>query len=58
MWFDNFLTKSVIFYSFGSETFLNDDQINELAGELKLTGFTIYLVLNLNAMVVMVDLVL
>jgi hypothetical protein len=49
MWFNNFLTKSqspYIFYSFGSETFLNVDQINELAAGLELIGFTIYLVLN------------
>lgn len=45
-WLDNFLVKSVIFCSFGSETFLSNDQINELATGLELTGLPFILVLN------------
>ncbi|KAK7267982.1 hypothetical protein RIF29_20664 [Crotalaria pallida] len=37
-WLDNFQAKSVILCSFGSETFLNDDQIKELASGLELTN--------------------
>ncbi|GAU12947.1 hypothetical protein TSUD_97570 [Trifolium subterraneum] len=45
-WLDNFPTKSVILCSFGSETFLSDDQINELASGLELTNLPFILVLN------------
>jgi len=45
-WLDNFSVKSVIFCSFGSETFLNDEQINELATGLELTGLPFILALN------------
>ncbi|KAE9619218.1 hypothetical protein Lal_00047331 [Lupinus albus] len=45
-WLDNFKPKSVILCSFGSETFLNDDQIKELAIGLELTGLPFILVLN------------
>ncbi|PIN14013.1 UDP-glucuronosyl and UDP-glucosyl transferase [Handroanthus impetiginosus] len=45
-WLDQFEAKSVIFCSFGSETFLNDDQIKELALGLELTNLPFFLVLN------------
>ncbi|XP_058757545.1 UDP-glycosyltransferase 79A6-like [Vicia villosa] len=45
-WLDNFPTKSVILCSFGSETFLSDDQIGELANGLELTNSPFILVLN------------
>ncbi|XP_004496085.1 UDP-glycosyltransferase 79A6 [Cicer arietinum] len=45
-WLDNFPAKTVIFCSFGSETYLNDDQISELATGLELTGLPFILVLN------------
>ncbi|XVF71134.1 hypothetical protein PTKIN_Ptkin12aG0011500 [Pterospermum kingtungense] len=45
-WLGQHRAKSVIFCSFGSETFLNGDQINELAIGLELTGFPFFLVLN------------
>ncbi|TKY51781.1 Anthocyanidin 3-O-glucosyltransferase [Spatholobus suberectus] len=45
-WLDSFPAKSVILCSFGSETFLNDDQIKELATGLELTGLPFILVLN------------
>ncbi|KAK2457351.1 cyanidin 3-O-galactoside 2''-O-xylosyltransferase FGGT1 [Trifolium repens] len=45
-WLNNFPTKSVIFCSFGSETFLNNEQINELSTGLELTGLPFILVLN------------
>ncbi|XP_024636372.2 UDP-glycosyltransferase 79A6 [Medicago truncatula] len=45
-WLDNFPTKSVILCSFGSETFLSDDQINELAIGLELTNLPFIFVLN------------
>ncbi|KAI4351255.1 hypothetical protein L6164_005631 [Bauhinia variegata] len=45
-WLDGFQSKSVIFCSFGSETFLSDDQIKELAIGLELTGLPFILVLN------------
>lgn len=45
-WLENFPAKSVILCSFGSETFLNDDQIKELATGLELTGLPFILVLN------------
>ncbi|KAK8565165.1 hypothetical protein V6N13_020291 [Hibiscus sabdariffa] len=38
--------KSVVFCSFGSETFLQDDQLKELATGLELTGLPFFLVLN------------
>ncbi|CAI8616438.1 unnamed protein product [Vicia faba] len=43
---DNFPTKSVILCSFGSETFLSDDQINQLSIGLELTSLPFILVLN------------
>ncbi|XP_058729882.1 UDP-glycosyltransferase 79A6-like [Vicia villosa] len=45
-WLDNFPAKSVILCSFGSETFLSDEQINELATGLELTNLPFILVLN------------
>ncbi|KAK3230492.1 hypothetical protein Dsin_002373 [Dipteronia sinensis] len=48
-WLDKFPAKSVIFCSFGSETFLSDDQIKELALGLELTGLPFFLVLNFPA---------
>lgn len=45
-WLAQFPTKSVVFCSFGSESFLNDDQIKELALGLELTGLPFLLVLN------------
>ncbi|GMN50257.1 hypothetical protein TIFTF001_019428 [Ficus carica] len=48
-WLSRFETKSVVFCSFGSETFLNDEQIRELALGLELTGLPFLLVLNFPA---------
>lgn len=48
-WLSRFEPKSVVFCSFGSETFLNDDQIRELALGLELTGLPFFLVLNFPA---------
>ncbi|KAI3472720.1 hypothetical protein Pfo_028084 [Paulownia fortunei] len=48
-WLGQFEAKSVIYCSFGSETFLNDDQIKELALGLELTGLPFFLVLNFPA---------
>ncbi|KAG9157736.1 hypothetical protein Leryth_017834 [Lithospermum erythrorhizon] len=48
-WFNQFTTSSVIFCSFGSETFLSDDQIKELVLGLELTGLPFFLVLNFPA---------
>ena len=45
-WLDGFPAKSVILCSFGSETFLSDYQIKELASGLELTGLPFILVLN------------
>ncbi|XP_068655066.1 anthocyanidin-3-O-glucoside rhamnosyltransferase-like [Aristolochia californica] len=45
-WLSRFPEKSVIFCSFGSETFLKDDQIKELAWGLEMTGSPFILVLN------------
>ncbi|KAL1294912.1 hypothetical protein HN51_055757 [Arachis hypogaea] len=45
-WLEKFPPKSVILCSFGSETFLNDEQINELATGLELTELPFILVLN------------
>ncbi|KHN30680.1 Anthocyanidin 3-O-glucosyltransferase [Glycine soja] len=44
-WLDGFPAKSVILCSFGSETFLSDYQIKELASGLELTGLPFILVL-------------
>lgn len=48
-WLCRFPPKTVVFCSFGSETFLNDDQIRELALGLELTGLPFLLVLNFPA---------
>ncbi|KAF9603597.1 hypothetical protein IFM89_037096, partial [Coptis chinensis] len=45
-WLDSFPIKSVIFCSFGSETFLKDDQIKELVLGLESTGLPFFVVLN------------
>uniref|UniRef100_A0A7C8ZE68 Anthocyanidin 3-O-glucoside 2''-O-glucosyltransferase n=1 Tax=Opuntia streptacantha TaxID=393608 RepID=A0A7C8ZE68_OPUST len=45
-WLDNFLETSVIFCNFGSETYLDGAQIEELAVGLELTGLPFFLVLN------------
>ncbi|XP_022858928.1 anthocyanidin 3-O-glucosyltransferase-like [Olea europaea var. sylvestris] len=45
-WLDKFEANSVIYCSFGSETFLTDSQIKELALGLELTGLPFFLVLN------------
>ncbi|KAG4908251.1 hypothetical protein AAZX31_20G182800 [Glycine max] len=45
-WLDSFPAKSVILCSFGSEQFLNDDQIKEVASGLELSGLPFILVLN------------
>ncbi|XP_021864452.1 anthocyanidin-3-O-glucoside rhamnosyltransferase-like [Spinacia oleracea] len=46
MWLGKFPEKSVIYCSFGSETYLNDAQIQELTLGLELTGLPFILVLN------------
>nr|QWX94659.1 UDP-glucosyltransferase [Zanthoxylum piperitum] len=51
-WLSKFPAKSVVFCSFGSETFLSNDQIKELALGLELTGLPFLLVLNFPANVV------
>ncbi|KAF5815170.1 putative anthocyanidin 3-O-glucosyltransferase [Helianthus annuus] len=48
-WLSQFPAKSVIYCSFGSETFLTDDQITELALGLELTGLPFFLVVNFPA---------
>ncbi|KAJ0547792.1 putative anthocyanidin 3-O-glucosyltransferase [Helianthus annuus] len=48
-WLSHFPAKSVIYCSFGSETFLKDDQIRELSIGLELTGLPFFLVLNFPA---------
>ncbi|KAI3506935.1 hypothetical protein L1887_21591 [Cichorium endivia] len=48
-WLSHFPARSVIYCSFGSETFLTDDQITELALGLELTGLPFFLVLNFPA---------
>ncbi|KAF5784730.1 putative anthocyanidin 3-O-glucosyltransferase [Helianthus annuus] len=48
-WLSQFPAKSVIYCSFGSETFLTDDQIKELSLGLELTGLPFLLVLNFPA---------
>ncbi|KAK5784156.1 hypothetical protein PVK06_038676 [Gossypium arboreum] len=45
-WLAQHPPKSVIFCSFGSETFLKDDQLKELATGLELTGFPFFFVVN------------
>ncbi|CAH9140651.1 unnamed protein product [Cuscuta epithymum] len=50
-WLAQFEPNSVIYCSFGSETFLKDDQIKELALGLELTGLPFFLVLNIPASV-------
>ncbi|EEF50883.1 anthocyanidin-3-O-glucoside rhamnosyltransferase [Ricinus communis] len=45
-WLGQFPPKSVILCSFGSETFLQDDQIKELALGLELTGLPFILIMN------------
>ncbi|KAH7517600.1 hypothetical protein FEM48_Zijuj09G0082100 [Ziziphus jujuba var. spinosa] len=45
-WLGQFPPKTVIFCSFGSETFLKDEQIRELSLGLELTGLPFFLVLN------------
>ncbi|XP_068657455.1 anthocyanidin-3-O-glucoside rhamnosyltransferase-like [Aristolochia californica] len=45
-WLSRFPEKSVILCSFGSETFLKDDEIKELAWGLEMTGSPFILVLN------------
>nr|XP_043637563.1 UDP-glycosyltransferase 79A2-like [Erigeron canadensis] len=48
-WLSQFPAKSVIYCSFGSESFLTDDQIRELALGLELIGLPFFLVLNFPA---------
>lgn len=48
-WLGQFESKSVIYCSFGSETFLNQSQINELLQGLELTGLPFFVVLNFPA---------
>ncbi|MFX6573277.1 hypothetical protein ABTG52_09885, partial [Acinetobacter baumannii] len=48
-WLDRFEEKSVIYCSFGSETFLTHEQIREVAQGLELTGLPFFLVLNFPA---------
>ncbi|CAK9182050.1 unnamed protein product [Ilex paraguariensis] len=48
-WLGQFPSNSVIYCSFGSETFLKHDQIKELSLGLELTGFPFFLVLNFPA---------
>ncbi|KAJ4850751.1 hypothetical protein Tsubulata_031885 [Turnera subulata] len=45
-WLDQFPSNSVVYCSFGSETFLSDNQIQELTLGLELTGLPFFLVLN------------
>ncbi|KAK2634981.1 hypothetical protein Ddye_029773 [Dipteronia dyeriana] len=48
-WLGQFQVKSVIFCSFGSETFLSKEQIRELALGLEITGLPFLVVLNFPA---------
>ncbi|KAJ4729140.1 Glycosyltransferase [Melia azedarach] len=48
-WLGQFPGKSVVYCSFGSESFLSDDQIKELALGLELTGLPFFLVINFPA---------
>ncbi|KAH0636506.1 anthocyanidin 3-O-glucosyltransferase [Solanum tuberosum] len=48
-WLNKFESGTVIYSSFGSETFLTDDQIKELALGLEETGLPFFLVLNFPA---------
>ncbi|EXC31240.1 Anthocyanidin 3-O-glucosyltransferase [Morus notabilis] len=50
-WLAQFSAKSVVFCSFGSETFLTKEQISELALGLELTGIPFLFVLNFPAKV-------
>ncbi|GMN46809.1 hypothetical protein TIFTF001_015990 [Ficus carica] len=50
-WLARFSEKSVVFCSFGSETFLTQERIRELALGLELTGLPFLLVLNFPAKV-------
>ncbi|KAE8676284.1 Anthocyanidin 3-O-glucosyltransferase [Hibiscus syriacus] len=45
-WLAQHPPKSVVFCSFGSETFLQDDQLKQLAMGLQLTGLPFFLLLN------------
>ncbi|KAI3856168.1 hypothetical protein MKX03_027750 [Papaver bracteatum] len=45
-WLQQFPAKSVLFCSFGSETFLTDEQIKELVLGLEQTGLPFFVVLN------------
>ncbi|KAF8402151.1 hypothetical protein HHK36_013103 [Tetracentron sinense] len=45
-WLGSFPAKSVVFCSFGSETFLKDEQIKELVLGLELTGLPFFVVFN------------
>ncbi|XP_021907153.1 anthocyanidin 3-O-glucosyltransferase-like [Carica papaya] len=45
-WLGQFPDKAVVFCSFGSETFMNQEQIREIALGLELTGSPFFLVLN------------
>ncbi|KAF8402141.1 hypothetical protein HHK36_013093 [Tetracentron sinense] len=45
-WLGSFPAKSVVFCSFGSETFLKDEQIRELVLGLELTGQPFFVVFN------------
>nr|AJY59056.1 anthocyanidin 3-O-glucosyltransferase-like protein [Amaranthus tricolor] len=45
-WLGKFPEKSVIFCNFGSETYLNNDQIKEISTGLELTNLPFFLVLN------------
>ncbi|OVA05706.1 UDP-glucuronosyl/UDP-glucosyltransferase [Macleaya cordata] len=48
-WLGTFPSKSVVFCSFGSETFLKDEQIKELVLGLELSGLPFFVVLNFPA---------
>lgn len=54
-WLSKFKAGTVIYSSFGSETFLNDDLIKELALGLEETGLPFFLVLNFPSNVVVSD---
>ncbi|EHA8589871.1 Glycosyltransferase [Cocos nucifera] len=45
-WLDGFPEKSVVFSSFGSETFLSDEAVKELVLGLEMTGLPFFVVLN------------
>ncbi|KAF6170034.1 hypothetical protein GIB67_042839 [Kingdonia uniflora] len=46
LWLTTFPSKSVVFCSFGSETFLKDEQIRQLITGLEITGLPFLVVLN------------